>query len=71
MEIHRSLQMKPAEFWVWEDCYPTYTCKHCEKEAGEANVMQTPMAPVVIPRSFVSPSSIAHLVVQKYVMYSP
>ena len=32
VEIHRSLQMKPAEFWVREDRYPTYACKHCEKE---------------------------------------
>ena len=71
VEIHRSLQMKPAEFWVREDRYPTYACKHCEKETGEANVVSTPMAPTVIPGSFTSPSAIAHLAVQKYVMYSP
>lgn len=33
VEIHRSLQMKPAEFWVRED---TYACKHCEEETGKA-----------------------------------
>ena len=71
MEIHRSLQMKPAVFWVREDRYPTYACKHCEKETGEANVAPTPMEPTVIPGSFASPSAIAHLAVQKYVMYSP
>lgn len=71
VEIHRSLQMKPAEFWVREDRYPTYACKHCEEETGEANVMPTPMEPAVIPGSFASPSAIAHLAVQKYVMYSP
>lgn len=71
VEIHRSLQMKPAEFWVREDRYPTYACKHCEKETGEGNVVPTPMAPTVIPGSFASPSAIAHLAVQKYVMYSP
>ena len=26
VEIHRSLQMKLAEFWVREDSYPTYAC---------------------------------------------
>ena len=71
VEIHRSLQMKPAEFWVREDHYPTYACKACEKETGEANVVPTPMEPTVIPSSFASPSAIAHLAVQKYVMYSP
>ena len=71
VEIHRSLQMKPAEFWVREDRYPTYACKHCEKETGETNVVPTPMEPTVIPGSFASPSAIAHLVVQKYVMHSP
>lgn len=71
VEIHRSLQMKPAEFWVREDRYPTYVCKACEKETGEANVASTPMEPTVIPGSFASPSAIAYLAVQKYVMYSP
>ena len=71
VEIHRSLQMKPAEFWAREDCYPTYACKACEKETGEANVVPTPMEPTVIPGSIASPSAIAHLAVQKYVMYSP
>lgn len=71
VEIHRSLQMKPAEFWVREDRYPTYACKNCEKETGEAIVVPTPMEPAMIPGSFASPSAIAHLAVQKYVMYSP
>ena len=71
VEIHRSPQMKPARFWVREDRYPTYACKHCEEETGEANVVPTLMEPTVIPGSFASPSAIAHLAVQKYVMYSP
>lgn len=71
VEIHRSLQMKPAEFWVREDRYPAYACKHCEEETGEAIVVSTPKEPTVIPGSFASPSAIAHLAVQKYVMYSP
>ena len=71
VDIHRSLQMKPPEFWVREDRYPTYVCKNCEKETGETIIVTVPMAPVVIPGSFASPSAIAHLAVQKYVMYSP
>ena len=26
-EVRRTLQMKPAEFWVREDIYYTYACK--------------------------------------------
>ena len=29
-EIHRSLQMEPARFWIREDVYYTYACKKCE-----------------------------------------
>ena len=34
-EVRRTLQMKPAEFWVREDVYYTYACKSCEQETGE------------------------------------
>ena len=34
-EVRRTLQMKPAEFWVREDVYYTYACKNCEQETGE------------------------------------
>ena len=27
-EVHRSLQMEPAKFWIREDVYYTYACKH-------------------------------------------
>ena len=34
-DVRRTLQMKPAEFWVREDVYYTYACKSCEQETGE------------------------------------
>ncbi len=63
--------MELARFRVREDRYLTYVCKHCEEETAEAVVVPTPMEPAVIPGSFASPSAIAHLAVQKYVMHSP
>ena len=39
-EVRRTLQMKPAEFWVREDVYYTYACKNCEQETGEANIVK-------------------------------
>ena len=70
-EIRRTLQMEPPRFWVREDWYYTYACKHCEQKTGEAVIETTPMEPAVLPGSFASPSAIAHIAVQKFVMYSP
>ena len=70
-EIRRSLQMEPAKFWVREDWHYTYACKNCEKESGEAVIETAASEPSVLPGSFASASAIAHIAVQKYVMYSP
>ena len=70
-EVHRSLQMEPARFWVREDVYYTYACKKCEEETGEANILKTPKQPVLCPGSFASAEAVAHIMTQKFVMYSP
>ena len=70
-EVHRSLQMEPAKFWIREDVYYTYACKNCEQETDEANILKTPKEPVLSPGSFMSASAVAHLMTQKFVMYSP
>ena len=70
-EVRRSLKMEPARFWIQEDVYYTYACKVCEKETGDSVIVNMPKEPAVLPGSFASPESIAHLMVQKFVMYSP
>lgn len=70
-EVRRSLKMEPARFWIQEDVYYTYACKVCEKETGNSVIVNMPKEPAVLPGSFASPESIAHLMVQKFVMYSP
>ena len=70
-EVHRSLQMEPARFWIREDVYYTYACKKCEEETGEANILKTPKQPVLCPGSFASAEAVAHIMTQKFVMYSP
>ena len=64
-EIHRSLQMEPAKFWIREDIYYTYACKNCEQETDEANILKTPKEPVLSPGSFMSASAVAHLTLQR------
>ena len=70
-EVHRSLQMKPAQFWIREDVYYTYACKSCELETGEANILKTPKEPALLPGSFASAEAVAHIAMQKFAMYSP
>ena len=70
-EVRRSLKMEPARFWIREDVYYTYACKQCEAETGEGNLRKTPRQPVLCPGSFASPEAVAHIMTQKFVMYSP
>ena len=70
-DVRRTLQMKPAEFWVREDVYYTYACKSCEQETGEVNIVKTMKEPALLPGSFASAEAVAYLATQKFVMYSP
>ena len=70
-EVHRTLKMEPPKFWIREDVYYTYACKNCELETGEANILKTPKEPALLPGSFASAEAVAHIAVQKFVMYSP
>ena len=53
-DVRRTLQIKPAEFWVREDVYYTYACKNCEQETGEANIVKAAKEPALLPGSFAS-----------------
>jgi len=70
-EVHRSLKIVPPQYSMLEDVYYTYACKACEVEIGETPIVKTPKEPTVLPGSFASPEAIAHIMTQKFVMYSP
>jgi len=70
-EVRRSLKIEPPRYSVVEDVYYTYACKQCEVETDEALIVKTPKEPTVLPGSFASPEAIAHIMTQKFVMYSP
>ena len=70
-EVHRSLKIIPPQYSVLEQVYYTYACKTCEQETGETVIVNTPKEPTVFPGSFASPEAIAHIMTQKFVMYSP
>ena len=70
-ETRRTLKIVPSQYSVVEDIYYSYACKVCGRETDEALIAKTPKEPSVIPGSFASPEAIAHIMTQKFVMYSP
>lgn len=70
-EVKQHLKIKPAEVYIQEDVYYTYACKNCEKNDIETPIVKTPQESPVIKGSFASPEAIAHIMTQKFVMYSP
>jgi transposase len=68
------IKIIPAKAVVEEHRQAVYGCRHCEKNAtgsGEATIIKAPMPEPVIKGSLASPSSVAHIMSQKYVMYLP
>ena len=73
-EVVRTLEIVPSKFVVHEDHYYTYACKNCSQDQETDNhtqIIETPHAPSVYPGSCASPSAVAYLMAQKYVMGSP
>ena len=70
-EVKKTLKIKPAEVIIQEDVYYTYACKNCEKNGIETPIVKTPQEKPVIKGSFASPEAVAHIMTQKFVIYSP
>lgn len=70
-EVKKTLKFKPAEAYIREDVYYTYACKNCEKNGIETPIVKVPQEKPVIKGSFASPEAVAHIMTQKFVMYSP
>ena len=69
-DVRRTLVIVPAQVKVREEHFYTYACRKCEKENDHTPMKQAGI-PAVIPGSFSSPEAIAHIMTQKFVMYSP
>lgn len=70
-EIHRELRIVPAEFWVDVHVQHVYSCRHCEQHGDEPNIVTAPRPQRAIPNSVASPSVVAHIMEQKFVMGNP
>ena len=66
-EVKQHLKIKPAEVYIQQDVYYTYAC---EKNDIETPIVKMLQESPVIKGSFASPEAIAHIMTQKFVMYS-
>ena len=70
-EVRRTLVMIPAQVKIREDVYFTYACQNCKQTGTETPVLKAEKEPPLISGSYASPEAVAHIMVQKFVMYAP
>jgi transposase len=70
-DVHRELKIIPAQVKVVERNRSVYSCRNCEKNNDHVPVVKAPMPEPVIKGSLASPSAVAHIMTQKYVMHVP
>ena len=70
-EEQLKLKLIPAKAIIVRHIYYTYACMNCKERATETPILKTPREPTVIPGSFASPEAVAHIITQKFTMYSP
>ena len=70
-ETRRELTVIPAQIKVTEHVRNVYSCRNCEKAGADVPVVKAPMPEPVIKNSIASPSAVAHIMANKYVMHNP
>jgi len=70
-DSRRELAIIPAQVKVVEHKRAVYSCRNCEKTGYRVPILKAPMPEPVIKGSLASPSAVAHIMTQKYVMYAP
>lgn len=68
--VRTEVEFIPAKLRVIDYYRETYECRNC-KDTDEPYMEKTPMPSPVIPHSFASPSSVAHIMYQKFVNAMP
>ncbi|MDD3880553.1 MAG: IS66 family transposase [Syntrophomonas sp.] len=69
--VRDELEIIPAQLRVLRYIRYNYVCEKCEAETNEANIIKASVPAPVMKRSLASPSSVAHVMYQKYVNAMP
>ena len=65
------IKIVPAQITVVKHVRAKYSCRTCQKNAEKTPVLSPPLPPTAFPGSLASPSAVAHIMYEKYVMGSP
>ena len=65
------IKIIPAQITVVKHIRPKYACRQCQKDATKTPILSASLAPTAFPGSLASPSAVAYIMHQKYVMGSP
>jgi transposase len=69
--VRRELSIIPSQAYITETYRETYACDVCEKETDETNIIKPEVPEPVVKRGLASPSSVAHVMYQKFVNAMP
>jgi transposase len=70
-EIHKELKIIPAQVKIIQHERDVFACRTCEKENITTPIVPSPMPNPVFPKSMASPSSVAYVLMQKYMSGVP
>ena len=70
-ETRRELKVIPARVCVVEHTREVYACRTCEKTGTSVPITKAPLPEPLIEKSLASPSTVAHIMIQKYVNAVP
>jgi len=69
--VRKEINIIPAQAFITETIRINYACGDCAKETDEANIVKPEVPAPVVKRGLASPSSVAHVIYQKYVNAQP
>ena len=69
--VRRELSIIPAQAYVTETYRENFACGNCLGETDDANIIKPEVPEPVVKRGLASPSSVAHVMYQKYVNAVP
>jgi transposase len=70
-DMRRELKIIPAQAKVVEHKRYVYSCRNCEKHDVSVPIVKAQVPKPLIKGSLASPSAVAHIMTQKYVMHAP
>lgn len=70
-QVRQELTIIPAQAHVTKHVRYVYACRRCDREDVQTPIVTAPMPAPVLPGSLVSPSTMAHIMTQKYVESMP